>query len=140
MAAQIKHNYDFVPWAPLVFTSSITGQNVTKLFELIEDISAARSTIVSTSKLNSWLKVIIDKHPPAGLKNRLPKLNYIVQEKENPTNFKIYGSHTKLLHWSYKRYMERELRQEFGFYGTAIKLWFFEKHDSHKHGQSPTRD
>lgn len=140
MAAQIKHNYDFVPWAPLVFTSSITGQNVTKLFELIEDISAARSTIISTSKLNSWLKIIIDKHPPAGLKNRLPKLNYIVQEKENPTNFKIYGSHTKLLHWSYKRYMERELRQEFGFYGTAIKLWFFEKHDSHKHGQSPTRD
>jgi GTP-binding protein len=69
----------------------------------------------------------------------MPKLNYIVQEDNNPTNFKVYGSQTKFLHWSYKRYMERELRQKFGFEGTAIRFWFFEKHEPHRHGVSPTR-
>ena len=53
----------------------------------------------------------------------------MVQENDNPSpNFKVYGAHTKFLHWSYKRFMERELRETFGFEGTAIKFWFFEKH------------
>ncbi|MCA9332893.1 ribosome biogenesis GTPase Der [Candidatus Saccharibacteria bacterium] len=140
LAAQIKQMYDFAPWAALVFTSSVTGQNVTKLFELVTEIYSSRNKLIKTSVLNRWLKQVIEKHPPAGLKNRSPKLNYITQEEENPTNFKIYGSQVSFLHWSYKRYMERELRREFGFEGTAIKLWFFEKHSSHKHGQSPTKD
>lgn len=140
MAAQIKQMYDFVPWAMLIFTSAVTGQNVTKLFELALEINDRRNLKITTSKLNTWLRQTIEKHPPAGLKNRIPKLNYITQEEENPTNFKIYGSHTKFLHWSYKRFMERELRQKFGFEGTAIKFWFFEKHETHKHGHSPTKD
>jgi GTP-binding protein len=134
MAPRIRHNYDFVPWAPLIFTSSVSGQNVTKLFDLFREIQMAQSKLISTAKLNRWLRVTTDKHAPAGLKNRHPKLNYMVQESDNPTNFQIYGAHTKLLHWSYKRFMETELREAYGFIGTGIKLWFFEKHDTHKHG------
>lgn len=140
LAPQIAANYDFVPWAPLIFTSAVTGHNVTKLFDLIMDIIGKRQTILKTRDLNQWLRQIADSHPPAGLKNRQPKLNYIVQETENPTNFKVYGAHTKLLHWSYKRYMERELRQRYGFEGTPVKFWFFEKHVTHKHGLSPTKE
>ncbi len=140
IAPQIKHNYEFVPWAPLIFTSAVTGQNVTKLFDLILDIVKARETKVKTTELNRWLKQVISSHPPAGLKNRSPKLNYIVQEDEEPINFKIYGAHTKFLHWSYKRYMERTLREKFGFAGTTIRFWFFEKHETHKHGNSPTKE
>lgn len=140
LAPQIVANYDFVPWAPLIFTSSITGQNVTKLFDLILDIVEKRQTAIKTKDLNQWLRQVVDKHPPAGLKNRLPKLNYMVQEAENPTNFKVYGAHTKFLHWSYKRYMEKELRQKYGFEGTPIRFWFFEKHETHKHGRSPTKE
>lgn len=140
MAATIRQTYDFVPWAPLIFTSAVTGQNVTKLFELAAEIDLERHKHVKTTELNRWLRGIIDRHPPAGLKGRLPKLNYIMQEdKSNAPNFKIYGAHTKLLHWSYKRYMERELREAYGFNGTAIRFWFFEKHETHKHGVSPTR-
>lgn len=140
LAPQIVANYDFVPWAPLIFTSAVTGHNVTKLFELVLDIIEKRQTSLKTRELNQWLRQITDAHPPAGLKNRQPKLNYIVQEAENPTNFKVYGAHTKLLHWSYKRYMERELRQRYGFEGTPIRFWFFEKHVTHKHGLSPTKE
>ncbi len=132
LAPQIVHNYDFVPWAPLIFTSAISGQNVAKLLEIVLDIEKQRSKQLKTAELNRWLKEVTEKHPPAGLKNRQPKLNYIVQEADNPTNFKIYGAHTKLLHWSYKRYLERELRERFGFEGTAIKFWFFEKHVDRK--------
>jgi GTP-binding protein len=139
LAPQVTSDYDFVPWAPLIFTSSVTGQNVTKLFDLVLEIISKRETKIKTSELNQWLRQIVDKHPPAGLKNRMPKLNYITQEVDNPTNFKVYGAQTKFLHWSYKRYMEKELRYKYGFEGTPIRFWFFEKRETHKHGVSPTR-
>lgn len=141
VAPQIAATYDFVPWAPLIFTSSVTGQNVTKIFELAMDISTRRNQRISTRELNQWLHDVIDKHPPAGLKNRNPKLNYMVQEDDNPIPaFKIFGSQTGFLHWSYKRYLERNLREKYNFEGTAIQLWFIEKHEHHKHGNSPTKE
>lgn len=139
MAPKIATNYDFVPWAPLIFTSAVTGQNATKIFDLALDIDQKRHTRIRTTTLNKWLRQITEEHPPAGLKNRTPKLNYMVQEDEEPTNFKVYGAHTKLLHWSYKRFMDRRLREEFGFEGTPVRFWFFEKRETHKHGQSPTK-
>jgi len=139
MAPQIADNYDFVPWAPLIFTSAITGQNVTKIFDLVLDIDKNRHTRITTPALNKWLARITEEHLPAGLKNRTPKLNYVIQEDQDPTNFKVFGAHTKLLHWSYKRYMDKRLREEFGFEGTPVKFWYFEKHITHKHGKSPTK-
>jgi GTP-binding protein len=140
LAPQIANTYDFVPWAPLIFTSAVSGQNVTKLFDLAQTIDEARGTRIATSELNTWLRQIVSSHPPAGLKNRAPKLNYIVQEDNNRTPaFKVFGSHTKFIHWSYRRYMERNLRERYGYAGTPIQFWFIEKHITHKHGSSPTR-
>lgn len=141
IAPQIAHTYDFVPWAPLIFTSAVTGKNATKLFELALEIVNRRQQRFTTSELNRWLRQTIDKHPPAGLKNRAPKLNYMVQEDDNPIPaFKVFGSHTTFLHWSYKRFMEREFRARYNFEGTAIQFWFIEKHETHKHGNSPTKE
>lgn len=127
LAAEIKYGFDFVPWAPLIFTSAVTGQNVTRIFELTLEIVKARTKLIKTSELNRWLRQTVDKHPPAGLKNSTPKLKYIVQEDDNPTNFKVYGAQSRLLHWSYKRFMEKELRQAFGFVGTPLHFWFFDQ-------------
>lgn len=141
LAPQIAATYDFVPWAPLIFTSAITGQNVTKLFEIAQEIDTRRGQRISTSELNRWLREMVDRHPPAGLKNRAPKLNYITQEDDNPIPaFKVFGSHTKFLHWSYKRYLERNLRERYHYEGTPVQLWFIEKHEGHKHGNSPTKE
>lgn len=141
IASQITRNYEFVPWAPLIFTSAVTGKNVAKLFDIALEVDNARQQTYNTAELNRWLKVVIDKHPPAGLKNRLPKLNYMVHEDGNPIpSFKIFGAHTKFLHWSYKRYLEREFRQTHSLEGTPVKFWFIEKHATHKHGVSPTKD
>jgi GTPase len=141
LAPEIAATYDFVPWAPLIFTSSVTGQNVTKLFDLAAEIDIRRAQRFNTSQLNRWLRETVDKHPPAGLKNRAPKLNYMVQEDDNPIPaFKVFGSHTKFLHWSYRRFMEREFRERYNYEGTPVQFWFIEKHETHKHGNSPTKD
>ncbi len=141
IAPQISATYDFVPWAPLIFTSSVTGQNVTKLFELAQDIDTRRKQRHTTAELNRWLRETVDKHPPAGLKNRNPKLNYMVQEDDNPIPaFKVFGASTKFIHWSYRRFMEHEFRNRYNYEGTAIQFWFIEKHETHKHGNSPTKE
>jgi GTP-binding protein len=128
LSPQIAANFEFVPWAPLIFTSAETGQNVTKIFDLILEAYASRQQRFKTTELNQWLKNAINSHPPAGLKNREPKLNYIVQEENDFPNFKVFGAHTKFLHWSYKRYLERKFREQWPVPGTPIKFWFIEKH------------
>jgi GTP-binding protein len=124
LAPKITRTFDFVPWAPLIFTSSVTGQNVTKLFDLVLEIQDRRTQEIKTRKLNDLLQTIVAKHPPAGLKNTHPKLRYIVQTDVSPPWLVIYGSNLKFIHWSYKRYIERNVREAFDFIGTPIKFSF----------------
>jgi len=124
LAPKITRTFDFTPWAPLIFTSSVTGQNVTKLFDLALDIDARRKQPTKTRVLNDLLQEAIQKHPPAGLKNTHPKLRYIVQTDTMPPWFVIYGSNLKFVHWSYKRYLERLIRETYNYAGTPLKLSF----------------
>ena len=124
LAPSIVRTFDFTPWAPLIFTSSVTGQNVTKLFDLALDIDDRRKQQTKTRVLNDLLQKSIQRHPPAGLKNTHPKLRYIVQTDTAPPWFVIYGSNLKYLHWSYKRYLERQLRETYNYTGTPIKFSF----------------
>ena len=124
LAPKISRTFDFVPWAPLIFTSSVTGQNVTKLFDLAVEIDDRRHQPTRTRVLNDLLQKSIHKHPPAGLKNTHPKLRYIVQTDQTPPWFVIYGSNLKFIHWSYKRYLERQIRETYDYVGTPIKLSF----------------
>lgn len=124
IAPQISHTFDFTPWAPLIFVSGLTGQNVTKLFDLALEIDERRKQPTKTRVLNDVLQKSIQAHPPAGLKNTHPKLRYIVQTDTNPPWFVVFGSNLKYLHWSYKRYLERQLREAYNYTGTPIKFSF----------------
>lgn len=124
LAPKISRTFDFVPWAPLIFTSSVTGQNVSKLFDLILEIHERRTQELKTRQLNDLLQKTVASHPPAGLKNTHPKLRYMVQTDVSPPWFVIYGSNLKFLHWSYKRHIERVMREKFDFTGTPIKFSF----------------
>src|SRR5690606_16364528 len=79
IAPIVVKSFQFVPWAPLIFTSAVTGQNVTKLFELARDIDKRRKQKLKTNQLNKLLSDSLDAHPPAGLKGRHPKPRYLVQ-------------------------------------------------------------
>jgi GTPase len=124
MAPQISHTFDFVPWAPLIFTSSVTGQNVTKLFDLALQIDERRKQTIKTAELNRILQACLHKHPPAGLKNSHPKLRYMVQTDQSPPWFVVFGSNLTFLHWSYKRYLERSIRESADYAGTPIMFSF----------------
>lgn len=124
LAPKITTALDFVPWAPLIFTSSVTGQNVTKIFDLALEIDERRHQELKTRKLNDILQNATAKHPAAALKNGRPKLRYIVQTDVAPPWFVIYGSNLTFLHWSYKRYLERTIRDNFDFTGTPIRFSF----------------
>lgn len=122
LAPKIARNFDFVPWAPLIFTSSVTGQNVAKLYELALDILTRRDQETKTRTLNDLLQDAVMKHPPAGLKNSHPKLRYMVQTDTTPPWFVIYGANLKFVHWSYKRYLERIVREAYDYSGMPIKF------------------
>jgi len=124
IAPKITRTFDFTPWAPLIFTSAVTGQNVTKLFDLAIDIDNRRKQQTKTRVLNDLLQESIKRHPPAGLKNTHPKLRYMVQTDTTPPWFVIFGSNLKFLHWSYKRFLERQVRETYNYTGTPIKFSF----------------
>lgn len=127
LAPQIARAFNFTPWAPLIFTSSVTGQNVTKLFDLAFDIDARRKQTTKTRVLNDLLQKAVQRHPPAGLKNTHPKLRYMVQTDTTPPWFVIHGSNLKFVHWSYKRYLERLLRETYNYAGTPVKFSFIDE-------------
>lgn len=124
IAPRITRTFDFVPWAPLIFTSAETGQNVTKLYDIVLGIMQRRAQKPATRKLNTLLQKAIQAHPPAGLKNTHPRLRYMVHTDTAPPWFVIYGSNLKFVHWSYKRYLERLVREAFDYSGTPINFSF----------------
>jgi GTP-binding protein len=131
LSGQTAATFPFVPWAPLVYTSAITGQNVAKLLELALEVDKARRTKFSTAELNRWLRQAVDSKEPPPARRELPKLKYMVQEDDiDMPSFKIFGAHTRSLHWSYKRYLERRFREQWPLNGTPLKFWFIDKKEA----------
>ncbi len=116
----LEKDFDFLPYAPVILTSSKTGDNVTQLFELALQVNEARHTEVKTSELNKILANAVVSHPPAGLRNTRPKPKYIVQTDTCPPWFVVHGHDLRLLHWSWKRFLERKIREKYPFVGTPI--------------------
>ena len=133
---QLERDYDFLPYAPVLLTSSETGENVTQLFELALEIDAARHTEAKTSELNKILNEAIVAHPPAGLKNTRPKPKYIVQTDVAPPWFVVHGHELGLLHWSWKRYLERKIREKYPFIGTPMMFSYRSDDNSRRRNAS----
>ncbi len=121
---KLEYDFNFIPYAPVLITSSETGTNVTKLFELATEIDQNRHLEIKTSDLNRILSEAIITHRPAGLKNTLPKPKYIVQTDTCPPWFVVHGHDLGLLHWSWKRYLEHQIREQYPFVGTPICFSF----------------
>ncbi len=138
MAARIQGEFQHVWWAPLIFTSATTGQNITKLLELAREIQGRRAQKLKTSELNQLLQDAQAHHPAPGLKNRMPKLRYVTQSDTAPPAFRIYGTQTSFLHWSYKRHLERLIREKYDLIGTPISFYFEDKAPSDRPRPKPT--
>lgn len=130
LEAQLAHQLAFVWWAPVVLTIAPQQHHTQKLLEVAETVFANRQRRLATPELNDILADAQDAHPPAGLKNQHPKLRYITQTDIEPPTFTIYGSHTRYLHWSYKRFLEGQLRDAYDFSGTPIRMQWRDKKPS----------
>ncbi len=121
--ADIYRKLPFVTWAPIHFLSAKTGAKVDKIFDLVLDIAAARQTQLSESQLDKFLKRIVKIHKPAkGRGIGHPHIYQIHQTKVNPPRFEVrIGSHDDL-HFSYVRFIENQLREQFKIVGTPIGI------------------
>ncbi len=128
MANQISGNLQYVWWAPLIFTSANDKQNLEKLKQLLVEVNGRINTKLATTKLNELLREAVNKQPPVTTKGYHAKLNYMTQTGNSPIEFSIFGTHPELIHFSYARYLENQLRKNFDLVGVPIKLSFKSKY------------
>ncbi|MCD7905561.1 MAG: ribosome biogenesis GTPase Der [Clostridiales bacterium] len=116
----IDFELKYMLYAPKIFISALTGQRVHKLFGLINDVYDSNSKRIQTGILNDVLTEALAMNQPPAEKGRQLKIYYMTQVSVKPPTFVIFVNNTELLHFSYKRYIENQLRDAFGFTGTPI--------------------
>lgn len=123
----IRHEAPFLDFAPIVSISAKTGQRVERVLELAVDVWAERRRRVSTGALNKIVGEAAARQEPPMVKGRRPKLFYATQAGVAPPTFVFFARDAGSVHFSYRRYLENRLREEFGFLGTPVRLVFRER-------------
>ena len=108
----------------VAFISALEGKGVHELLELVQHAREARRRRLSTAELNSLLNKAIREHVPPLVQNKRFKLFFATQADIDPPVFILFVNDPKLVHFSYRRYLERSIREAADFEGTAIKLVF----------------
>ena len=120
----IRHQLSFVDYAPLVFTSALTKQRVNRIPEVVLGVVDQQEKRVATAALNEVVDQAFDHHPPPAFKGKRLKIYYATQPAIKPPTFIFFVNNSRLVHFSYKRYLENRLRAAFGFEGTPIWIKF----------------
>ena len=128
---RIRTSLAYMPYAPIVYVSALTGQRINTLFDHIKYVYNQSTTRISTGMLNDVLAEATMKVQPPSDKGRRLKIYYMTQISVAPPTFVIFCNDAELFHFSYQRYLENCLRQTFGFNGTPIRLIIRMKGDEH---------
>jgi GTP-binding protein len=116
--------FDYIP---ILFISAVTKQRVTKLIELAKEVNAERHKRISTSKLNDVILEAIKNHPPPSVRGHDLRINFIQQPQASPPVFLCYTNQPDLVPESYTRYLERTIREHFGFMGVPLTIVYKQK-------------
>lgn len=122
MTEKIKQTLAYMPYAEFVFISAKTGQRLDKLFELIDMIIENQSMRIATGVLNEILAEAVAMQQPPSDKGRRLKVFYMTQISVKPPTFVVFVNDKKLMHYSYTRYIENQIRNAFGFRGTPLRF------------------
>lgn len=114
----------FMDYAPVLFISALTGQRVHQILPTVDEVIAQARHRVSTGLLNSVIRESVWLTPPPTVKGRAAKIYYATQVDVHPPTFVFFVNDPEAVHFSYRRYLENQLRQAFGFQGTPLKLIF----------------
>ncbi|MBF0348859.1 MAG: ribosome biogenesis GTPase Der [Magnetococcales bacterium] len=110
--------------AELVFLSALTGKGVEKLADVIHRTHKEGLRHISTGVLNRWLRSVVEKHPPPRRMHRMIRIRYMTQVSTQPPTMLIFANLPDQIHDTYRRYLENQLRESFGFSGVVIRLLF----------------
>jgi GTP-binding protein len=121
---KIRQELEFLSWVPMVFTSAKFGQRVNKVLDLALHVAEERHKRVPTAQLNRLVREAIAEHNPPTKPGKWLKILYVTQADVDPPTFVFSVNDAKQIHFSYERYLENKLRENFGFEGTPIRLIF----------------
>lgn len=119
---QIRADLNFMDYVPLLFISAKTGQRLNEVLPLALRVQEERLARLTTSKINKVLVEAQDAHSAPAHAGRQLKIYYGTQVRSDPPTFMIYVNDPKLMHFSYLRFLENRLRDEYGFVGTPIRI------------------
>jgi GTP-binding protein len=117
----VRDKLKFLSYAPIVFLSAKTGDRIEKLYLLIDQVTAARRRRISTGELNRWLAEVDLQRGTSPLSRRI-KIFYVTQASSSPPTFVLFTNQTQRLHFSYERFLENRLREQFQFVGAPIRF------------------
>ena len=129
MRKEVQEGFAFMPYAPVLFISALTGQRVHKLYEKINAVREMSMLRVRTGTLNNILEDATARVQPPSDKGRRLKIYYMTQVGVKPPHFVAFCNDARLFHFSYQRYLENQIRNTFGLEGTPIKLTIRQKGD-----------
>jgi GTP-binding protein len=109
-------------YAPVLFVSALTGQRVQRVLELVDYVSEQQNMRISTANLNDLIRECVLHNPPPQEKGRRMKIFYATQAGVKPPTFFLFVNEPELMHFSYLRYLENQLRSAYGFEGTPIRI------------------
>ena len=118
----IKDKLKYLDYAPIIFTSALTGQRVTKTLKLANDIYTQYNKRVATSEVNAALEKMVKKHHPPVHKGKQVKFYYGTQVTVRPPTILLFCNHPEGVHFSYKRYLTNQFREYFQFTETPLHL------------------
>jgi GTP-binding protein len=118
----IRNTLAFMNYAEIIFISAQTGQRLVKLYDMIDIVSENHALRVSTGVLNEIMTQAVVMQQPPSDKGKILKLYYITQASVKPPTFVIFVNDKKLMHFSYTRYIENQIREAFGFKGTPLRF------------------
>lgn len=121
-SAKIRQILSFMPYAEILYISAATGQRLPKLFDTIEMVSENHAMRVQTGVLNEIMSQAVAMQQPPSDKGKRLRLFYITQVSVKPPTFVIFVNDKELMHFSYTRYIENQIREAFGFQGTPLKF------------------
>lgn len=124
---KVRDVLSFVPYAQIMFISAKTGQRVTKIFDTIETVIQNHSMRIQTGVLNEILMEAVAMSQPPSDKGKRLKLYYMTQVSIKPPTFVLFVNKKELMHFSYQRYIENQIRDTFGFVGTPIRILIRER-------------
>ncbi len=124
---KIQDTLSFIQYAEMIFISAVTGQRLTKLFELIDVVRQNQNMRVATGVLNEIMAEAVAMQQPPSDKGKRLKLFYMTQVAVKPPTFVVFVNDKELMHFSYVRYLENKIRDTFGFKGTSLKFLIRER-------------